>query len=403
MDKQNSVEAIPQAKNERPFDIDCSGWKRTKIKSIYLENFGRHKKAFFDFTTSNEPLRLACLVGPNGSGKTTVLTAVQLLFNSYSDYDAVRYESMMTKYVRNYFSISAANMAKANFLLRGVFTSGGKDYEVAITRKEILNRHPPEIECHLSRYCHAARFDQELHMFQIKRERWSAFKTLFFSVTGFQIEEVPNVFDSTSDKRVKKINDEYVTNFKFLNKDDDIFTNRLMSAGERKVTKCFSTIYNLSVPPCVILIDNVTDHIELSRHLPLMTGLEGAFQESQIIATCHSASVQRNYDRNLVYDMRFLNANPEICASPWKLRLADEIMDSVDKVIYSKKIFDEKRAGLRTRAESIVKNVLDSSAEKSQESVATLKESIKVFMSEIYKEYVVDDLMEHPPLKLRGG
>lgn len=385
----------PEILSSLPDEIDSSNWDRVKIKTLRLCNFGRHENVFFDFTEKGKPINLACFVGPNGTGKTTVLNAVQLLFNNYTMYKIDRYTAMMTKYVRNWFKMTPSEMEESDFSIVGTFTNSEYDYEVELCRSGVKSWHPKQIATNLIRHCYAARFDKELHMFQMSRSRWKHFRKLFHSVTGFQIEEVKNLFDDSSDIRLKKLHDEYVTSFRIINKDKDVFTNRGMSAGERKITKCFSTIYNLPVQPNIIMIDNVTDHVELDRHLALLSAMEECFPDSQLFLTCHSMPVQRNFDRNRIYDLRFLGASKDVVTNPWKLRMIDEIKDISDKVVYSKNVPDKtKEWAISTRLRLTTRILLATEGTE----VCNLAED---FIGQAY-EYIMCDLMKHPPLKMRG-
>jgi hypothetical protein len=85
------------------------------------------------------------------------------------------------------------------------------------------------------------------------------------------------------------------------------------------------------VQPSIILIDNVTDHIEVDRHLTLMKHLPDCFPGSQLITTCHSTTVQKNFpDRDKILDLRVLYAPDYVAEQTWRLRLKDELRDVKD-------------------------------------------------------------------------
>jgi len=383
-----------------PETVDRKISSRIYLRKLHLWNFCRHSDVEIDFTDANSPNKLSCLVGPNGTGKTTILNAIQLMFDNYSMYDQDRYEANMSKYVRNIFNMLPSQAKTSDFSVIGEFETNGKPYEVEVTKKKIVKWHPPEVNATLLRHCYVAKFDQDLRIFQLRRRRWEMFKKLFRSVTGFDVEEVKNLFDDTYDTRMKKVNEEYVTTFSILNKSDDVFTNRGMSAGERKITKCFSTIYNLDVQPSIILIDNITDHVELDRHLPLMAGMEECFPESQLVVTCHSMPVQRNFDRKKIYDMRFFGATEDNLKFPWKMRIKDELNDAIDRVNFSKTIESSVKEELTKRGEYL-KDSLSGIKEENSVSEGVVR-SIEDFLSEIYKYYIVKGLMVHPPIRMSG-
>ncbi len=399
--KQDQPALDPEILKSLPSEIDTSDWQPVKLTSLHMENFGRYKDATFDFTDGKGKSQgISCLIGPNGTGKTTALNAVQVLFNNYTMYDQERYEANMTKYVRNVFRMTAKQAAESDFLIRGVFVSGSRTYEVEVTKKQVLQWHPEDISAQLVNHCYFARFDNELRTFQLNRSRWEHFRKLFYSVTGFEIEETKNIFDDSSDLRLRRLHEEYVTNFEILNKAQDVFTNRWMSAGERKITKCFSTIYNLRVQPSIILIDNITDHVELRRHLPLMSAMEECFPDSQLIVTCHSAPVQRNFDKDKVYDMRFFGAPQELLENPWKVRMMDEVNDVIEKIQYSATVTEADKQAIIIEGKSLLDALMGT--RKDDEHRAVLFQNIKDFIVRIYNNYVINDLMIHPPLKVKG-
>jgi energy-coupling factor transporter ATP-binding protein EcfA2 len=312
-------------------DIDPSGWPTLRLKKLILRNFGRHENVTLDLSSQGGTIGLACLVGPNGTGKTTILDAIQLLFDNYNGYTGDRYRAKMISRIRNKDGLSPMAL-DCDFSVKGVFISDGNEYEVEVTSKEVVSRHPEAISSRFAHYCYYANFDRELHMFTLKRKRWEQFRKFFSGMTGYAVEEDSNVFDQSDNKDYAKMLKEYVLGFR-VEKPGETISHRRCSAGERKVIKCFSTILNRSAQPAIILIDNVTDHVEIARHLPLMQHLQECFPESQIISTCHSIPVQRNFpDRDRIIDMRVLSANPIVVSQPWRLRMIDEIWDAVEKV-----------------------------------------------------------------------
>ena len=52
-----------------------------KIKNLRLTNFKGYENIFFDFTHENIINPLSLFFGPNGTGKSTVLEAIQIVSN----------------------------------------------------------------------------------------------------------------------------------------------------------------------------------------------------------------------------------------------------------------------------------------------------------------------------------
>jgi predicted ATP-binding protein involved in virulence len=278
-------------------------------------------------------MRMTALIGPNGTGKTTILNAIQLLFANFSGSTNERIQVLLQKNIRNFMWLSPTEQIRSDFEVSGLFENDrGETYEVVVNKKGTVKSHPDQVAANLNHYCFLARFDQELNQFQLKRQRWDLFRDIFSEVTGYPVEEDDSAFRMTSDAQANALLQKYVGGFKVM-KPRETILNRQCSAGEKKVAKCFSTILNKEVQPRIILIDNVTDHIEVSRHLPTVSNLERCFPQSQIIVTCHSVPVQRNLpNRERLLDMRLLHASSVIRQEPWRLRLKDTVLDGLEQV-----------------------------------------------------------------------
>ncbi len=86
-----------------------------------------------------------------------------------------------------------------DFLLTASLETSLGDYEVEINKTGFVKDHPDKIKDIIGRICYFARFDQELHQFQLNRKSWKLFKDLFEAVTGFKIEEQRGVFSDSAD------------------------------------------------------------------------------------------------------------------------------------------------------------------------------------------------------------
>jgi ABC-type lipoprotein export system ATPase subunit len=319
-------------------DIDISQWPRIRLERLEVKNFGKHDSIAVNFTYADgRPMHIACLVGPNGSGKTTCLDAVQMLCSNFSGYTPERFREMMGKRIRNYMFMSGEEYMKADLMVKGIFTKleGGKKsrYEVEFTRDGFFSSaHPEFVLSRLHHYCFATRYDMELNTFQLKRDRWPLFQDLFSSVTGYPVDEDVSIFDESSDRRMRQIAEDFVMGFT-IKKDRETITHRQMSAGERKIAKSFSTALNKPVTPCIMLIDNATMHIETGRHLRVIECLGRCFPNTQLIVTCHSTQVSRSLpDRERLMDMRFLTTSETMRKAPWRLRLFDEVIETMSRL-----------------------------------------------------------------------
>lgn len=309
-----------------PPDIDDSYWPRIKLKRLTMVNFGKHKNVTIEFLP--EQVSMNCLVGQNGAGKTTILNAVYLLFSNFTGYEKERLKALTLKNVRNHMLLKPEEIDSADFKVEGVFQiDDGTEYTISVNRDGVSGKHPENIQKNLQYYCYAATFDRELHLFQLKRDRWPQFKELMEAVTGYSIEEDVPVFQLDSDPKFQRIMRDYIIAFK-MDKGREIIGHRQCSAGERKIIRTFSALLNRPSIPSIILIDNVTDHMEASRHIRVIDALEKTFNKSQIIVTCHSAPVQKFLpNQSRLLDMRLLNASNESERQFWKFKIEDELED----------------------------------------------------------------------------
>ena len=327
--------AIPSTfLEELPENATSNSLPPLTLTGLSIVNFGGLEDVEINFAPSGRPANMTCLVGKNGLGKTTCLNAIQLLFLNYSGYDEKRYKEIMLKNVRNWHLMSPEELEKADFAVKGSFYDqvSQKEYVVSVTRLNGYTEHPDHLKVHLQDFCFAARFDQELNLFQVNRPAWPLFQRFFSEVTGFEVEENTTNFSLGEDSRTNRHMNDFVLGFNVCKPSGKI-NHRQCSAGERKIAKCFSTILNRPSMPRIILIDNVTDHVDNSRHLAVIRALEDCFEDSQVVATCHSIPVQRHLpDRSKVIDLRFLHCGPLVNRQPWRMRYADEISDMLEKL-----------------------------------------------------------------------
>lgn len=315
------------------FKIDIEKIPEVKIKSIRFQNFKAFDDATFDFVNDGKCLDFICFHGQNGSGKTTILETITLIFSkNLEGRKESHLKALLGKSVRHISEKQDAIYNNDDFLITANIHSSIGDYEIQINKKGFIKDHPSEIKEIIYRLYYYARFDQELYRFQLNRQQWPLFKDLFESITGFEIEEKDGVFNESSDPVQAEILKKYVLGF-LIHKDDEIISNNECSAGERKIIKSFSTLLNKEYMPSIVCVDNVEMHVETGRHICLIESLKRCFPKSQIFTSTHSYQISKNFgNKKQLYDLRLLKVPDIVKAEPWRLYVADEIQDGISKL-----------------------------------------------------------------------
>lgn len=305
-----------------------------KISNIHFENFKVFDDLYLDFSEQGKLLDFICFVGNNGTGKSTILNSIQMLFNRFDGYSTERVIANLGKHVRHTKDDLSINN---NFLITANLQTKMGGYCVKIDKSGFIQDHPPEIKDVAYRLCYLTRLDQELHKFQLNRDKWNIFKKLFEAVTGFVIEEIKSIFDQSDDPIQANILSKYVLGF-FVHKPRETILHKECSDGEKKIIKSFSTMLNMEYTPKIILIDNVEMHVDRTRHIRFVQALRECYPHSQIFSTTHSYYLSRQFDKgSKIYDLRTLHENQFIKNEPWRLCIMDEIDDCLTKLHVMKK------------------------------------------------------------------
>jgi len=318
------------------FNIDQSAIPTVRLKSIRYKNYKVFSDYLIDFSNSNNVdgcSDFACFYGPNGSGKTTILNSINLIFSRFDRYTEDRLIALLGKSVRNIDGIKRGIYENdADFLITAEVYSSLGDYKIQINKRGFIEDHPEKIKLLFSRLIYAARFDQELHQFQLERKQWKMFQELFEAVTGFKTEEKKDLFSESEDPVQAQLIDKYIFDF-LVYKPDETINHADCSAGERKIIKSFSILLNKEYKPQIILVDNIAMHVESGRHLELIKCMRKCFPNSQIFATTHSYDISKNFaNRSQLYDLRLLKSSNFIKENPWRLYCSDEIQDGIKKL-----------------------------------------------------------------------
>jgi predicted ATP-binding protein involved in virulence len=359
-------------------DFRVDSLPSTKILKLRIKNFKAFEDSVLDFSDGNSYRGFSCFIGPNGCGKSTVLNVVQLIFSNFHGYTEERLVNNLGRAVRH---VNLNSLPDDDFLIEANMTTSLGNYVVRINKHGFVDPHPEEIAQYAYRLCYAARFDQELHNFQLRRDQWDKFKSLFESVTDFTIKEHIDLFSSNSDRRQRSVMDEYVLGFT-VNKPYESISHKECSAGERKLIKTFSTLLNLEFMPEVILIDNIEMHVDISRHLPFVNALRHNFPNSQIITTTHSYHISRNFsERSQIYDLRMIRGEQLLREQPWRLYMIDEIEDSIVRL--NSLSCHQQKTDLITEG-----HTLQNLCRYQIESIEDLQKKLKKFMTKASDAFV---------------
>lgn len=299
-----------------------------KIKNISIKNYKIFHDYKINFEHDGKITNFACFIGSNGSGKSTTLEIVQSLFSNYDQYEDNRLRNLLLKGVRH---VEGEKDYSGDFCIKADISCSEGDYSVQLTKDGFSQDHPQLIKELMLRLCYYTRFDQELKIFRLPKDRWEIFKELFEAVTGFTVEQEKK--EGTISFSICEEVEKYDVSGFYVKKPNETIYYKECSDGERKIMKSFSSLLNLQYAPSIILIDNVEMHVESGRHLPLIQAMKKCFPNSQIITTTHSYHISRNFsNKKQVYDLRLLNAKEIYKKEPWRLQIQDEIKDSIIKV-----------------------------------------------------------------------
>ena len=358
---------------------------QVKIKSIHFENFKAFEDVNFDFTIDGKCKNFICTYGPNGTGKTTALDAITIIFSKFEGRQLDHLVALLGKSVRHVDGVRRAIYdEKSDFLITANLECSLGDYQVQVSKKGFIKDHPQEIKDIINSICFYAKYDQELHQFSLARNKWNIFKELFEAVTGFTIEENESLFNASKNSMEADILKKYVVGF-MVQKPDEKISHKECSAGERKIIKSFSTLLNKDSSPSIVLIDNAEMHVESGRHINLIESMKKCFPKSQIFATTHSYQISRNFgERNQLYDMRLIKATSLIKSEPWRLYMTDEIKDSISKLKSFVNCKDKK--SLIVKGETLIKRCMENQDDKN------LVSDCDYFLKEIAGLYVEDIL-----------
>jgi len=363
-----------------------------KLRKIKYKNFKAFEDHEWDFTNK----RFVSFIGTNGTGKSTTLESIQLLFTNFRAREKEDKGSLVTEvakksHVEQILSKCIRKDEEGNvaddFSLIGEFECDGQIYEVEINKKGFVKEHIPKIQEIVYRMCYTTTFDKELHKFSLVKSKWEDFRFLFKAVTGFEIEEEENKAKFSVGSH-GDLSESYVMGFYVIKPHEKIHYSEC-SAGERKVIKTLSKLLSFEIEPKIILIDNIEMHIELGRHIPLINALKETFHNSQIISTTHSYILSRSFgEEDEIYDLRLIHANEVVKREPWRLKIYDEIKDSISKISSISSLSENYKEQLLIEANFLKGWLLEGENEREQ-----IIERMEKFFAEVSVKYLQSSIV----------
>lgn len=301
-----------------------------KIKGMLLKNYCGYRDIEFDFSDSNGNIKqLAMFYGPNGTGKTTFLDAVNMCCNAHQyenrdcsvafskiiyhkDYNptTTTYEQRLAKIEGEYatsetFRKKVQSQIKTMEIASHFVTKDNEDKFVVFSSdgpKAVLKNDLPR---QLSGNCVYFDADKPTNMnrFQLNNNKKDIFLDMARIVYGFDCSFGSMITTET----LQNENIDYITDV-IINKYGDMIHFKRMSAGEKKIAKLIQKLCSDEVEQNdLICIDNVFMHIYFKRHAKLIDKMLDVYPDKQFILTCHSGTaikhVRDKYGEKYLYDL----------------------------------------------------------------------------------------------------
>lgn len=279
-----------------------------KIKKVILQNFRGYKNMEFSFTQEDKIKNLAVVLSPNGFGKSTLLEAVNLLSNPYSNLAKDTNMAFRKMTYSQDFQVDYQGYVKNENQLHmeGIFETDKGDKQVVIETDGVK-------VCQLEKKLHGHAYfidaDNPMNMrrFQVESSYVNKFLQMAEIIYGFKCEVARKV----QDKEFTFYTDLIIhKDFKIQESTKVHFKS--MSDGERKIATLLSYLFD----PCyidgrdIVLIDNVDQHVYFRRHAAMIDKMLDFFPQKQFIITSHSGTlishVASKYGKQYLYDLEMM-------------------------------------------------------------------------------------------------
>lgn len=234
---------------------------------------------------------ISVFFGPNGTGKSTILSGIRILSNPYQFYgrDNDLYFRKMTFHEDYDPTYAGFIKSEREMILEGIFIdSSMKEYKVVLDTNGIVESELPRYNSDQEGWSIFTDADHPINMnkFQLKHEAKEKFMNIASYVYGLPLE-LGKPVDTHDFNETATFYQDLV-----IHKNEVKVHFKRMSDGERKIATLLRTICNESVmnPSKICLIDNAEMHIYFKRHPGLVKRLISIFPDFQFITTSHSST-----------------------------------------------------------------------------------------------------------------
>jgi predicted ATPase len=258
-----------------------------KLKFLSLKNFCGYRELCLDFQDGNSPMHV--VFGPNGTGKSTLLSAIRILANPqmFLNRDNDLIFRKMTWHPDYDPTTIGFNPSEAVLDMVATFSDPeGNERKVVMDCHGVVVNELPHYRSDQEGFSIFTDADHPINMnkFQLPVESGDKFLRMAKAVYGLPVS-LGNAVRVAELETTREFHVDFI-----VHKGDVKVHFRRMSDGERKIATllrhiCTEIVHN---PSKIVLIDNVEMHIFFKRHPLLAKSLCLEFPDRQFVVTSHS-------------------------------------------------------------------------------------------------------------------
>lgn len=283
------------------------------LKELYLQNYCGYKDAHFNFFENGAPKKWNILFGPNGTGKSNLLYAINLMSNIYKISSKSKNKTFFRRLIhqQNYDPGYQLTELSDDMKIEAVFSDLNNDYRV-IANTAIEDDTCIELNELTKLYDQMRQFafyvdadnPAQTHIFQVRADCKEQFEQFATKVYGFKtsLPELKKVEGIEAGDSIV-----FYTDAVIAKPNGTEVHYRAMSAGEKKVATTmrflFNEIHGEDKAFKIVIIDNIEMHIYFLRHMDLIEQLTNCFPEQQFFVATHSSKIVSEMDKRYLYDL----------------------------------------------------------------------------------------------------